>query len=90
MRTLTLLLGLLALGACSPVYGRQACTKNADCGELTCELCSATGDAGSGTTVSGVCQKPCTADGDCASLGLKKPKCATDTCGAKFCIDSPF
>ena len=90
MKKLLTVVALLAV-ACSPPYGRQSCTKPADCGSpQTCQLCSATGDAGAGTTVSGLCSLGCTVDADCSALGLKKPKCAKNTCGESFCIDSPF
>ncbi len=90
MKMLVLVLAFLAAG-CTPPYGRQSCTKPTDCTDgQSCQICSATPDAGTAATTAGLCSLPCATDADCGKLGLKKPKCATNTCGETFCIDSPF
>ncbi len=84
---------LVAAVGCSPVYGRETCTTTAQCSSgLICANTCGLGDAGTGVTRSYLCQKACTADGDCAGLGLKKPTCATNACssGTKTCVENPF
>lgn len=90
LRSLPLLAVLLA--ACAPKYGQQACKADSECptGEFCALGCAAGIDAGAGHTVSALCQKACTTDADCSSLGLKKPLCAKSTCSADSCVDNPF
>ncbi len=76
--------------ACSPTYGQQKCKLTSECGSHFCLTNCTAIDAGVGVDVSGTCRKACTADTDCTDLGLKKPFCASDTCGHKACYEAPF
>ncbi len=91
MLRLALALSLLVALGCTPPYGQQVCRGGSDCSAgFACDLCNTGGDAGAGVAKEGLCVKPCTADLDCGGLGLKKPVCASTSCGEKHCLDSPF
>lgn len=91
MRRTLLLLGVVLASGCAQPYGYQDCKTDKDCvtGQYCPALCAH--DAGANVDQSALCAKACSTDADCASLGLKKPACATDLCsGTKSCVDSPF